>query len=132
MGNLWKTEELRCVEEALPRLKECHLEEVSRRWLRTRCCQTPMSLPWWNDELRRCEESLLRLKENDLEKASRMYRAKTGVGCDDIHSKVSLGERNKGNERRNGGVPQESGAEWKVAATGLYKNVLPDSEECHG
>ena len=26
----WKNEELRCVEEALPRLLECHLEEVSR------------------------------------------------------------------------------------------------------
>ena len=27
---LWKNEELRSAEEALPRLKECHLEEVSR------------------------------------------------------------------------------------------------------
>ena len=26
----WKNEELRSAEEALPRLKECHLEEVSR------------------------------------------------------------------------------------------------------
>ena len=27
---LWKIEELRRLEEALPRLKECHLEKVSR------------------------------------------------------------------------------------------------------
>ena len=27
----WKNEELRSAEEALPRLKECHLEEVSRK-----------------------------------------------------------------------------------------------------
>ena len=26
----WKNQELRSVEEALPKLKECHLEEVSR------------------------------------------------------------------------------------------------------
>ena len=26
----WENEELRSAEEALPRLKECHLEEVSR------------------------------------------------------------------------------------------------------
>ena len=26
----WKNEELRSAEEALPRVKECHLEEVSR------------------------------------------------------------------------------------------------------
>ena len=29
-GKLWKNEELRSVDEALPRLKECHLEEVWR------------------------------------------------------------------------------------------------------
>ena len=28
--NLWKNEELRKLEEALPRLQECHLEKVSR------------------------------------------------------------------------------------------------------
>ena len=29
-GKLWKNEEVRRLEEELPRLKECHLEEASR------------------------------------------------------------------------------------------------------
>ena len=40
--------------------------------------------------MRKGEEALPRLKEGDLEKASRLYKAKTGVGCDGFHPKVSL------------------------------------------
>ena len=32
-GKLWKDEDLKACEEALPRLKECHLEEVSRLYM---------------------------------------------------------------------------------------------------
>ena len=46
--------------------------------------------PWHNEELKKLEEALPRLKECDLEKASRLYKAKTGVGCDGFHPKVSL------------------------------------------
>ena len=51
-----------------------------------------------NEELKKSEEALPRLKECGLEKISRMYKAKTGVGCDGFHPKVSL-DVTKGNER---------------------------------
>ena len=54
--------------------------------------------PWENEELKKSEEALPRLKECGLEKISRMYKAKTGVGCDGFHPKVSL-DVTKGNER---------------------------------
>ena len=40
----WKNEELRSAEEELPRLKECHLEEVSRVYeAKTRVgCKVPL------------------------------------------------------------------------------------------
>ena len=43
-----------------------------------------------NEELKNLEEALPKLKECDLEKVSRLYKAKTGVGCDRFHPKVSL------------------------------------------
>ena len=39
--------------------------------------------PWKNEELKKSEEALPRLRECDLENASRLYKAKTGVGCED-------------------------------------------------
>ena len=38
---------------------------------------------------------------------------------------------NKGNERRNRGVPREGVGEWKVATTSMHDDVHLDSEECH-
>ena len=54
----------------------------------------------------------------------------TGVGCDGLHPKVPLGfdERNEEKHRR---VSGEGGAEWEVAATSLYNDVLLDTEECN-
>ena len=49
-------------------------------------------------KLKKLEEALPRLKkECELEKASRLYKEKTGVGCDGVHSKIFLDfdERNE-------------------------------------
>ena len=35
---------------------------------------------------------------------------------------------NKGNERRNRGVPSEGGGEWKVVATSMHDDVFLDSD----
>ena len=52
--------------------------------------------------------------------------AKTRVGCDGFHPKVSRFD--KGNKRINSGVVGEGGAEWKMATASLHDDVLPDTE----
>ena len=84
---------------------------------------------WKNEELKRLEEALPRLKGCDLENVSRLSRPKTGVGCDGFHPKVLL-DLTK-NKRRNRGGSREGGTEWQMAATSLYDDVLPDTEECY-
>ena len=69
------------------------------------------------------------LKECELEKVSRLHKAKTGVGCDGFHPTFLLYLTR--NERRNRRVSGEGGAEWEVAATSLYNDVLLDTEECY-
>ena len=80
--------------------------------------QNVQDKPWTNEELKKLEEALPMLTECDLEMTSRLYKAKTGVGCDGVHPKVSPGldKRNK----------VESGA-----ATSLHDDVLLDTEECY-
>ena len=53
-------------------------------------CEAKRNTPWKNEELKKLEEALPRLKECGLEKVSRLYKAKTGVGCEGFHPKVSL------------------------------------------
>ena len=64
--------------------------------------------PWENEELKKLEEALPRLKECGLEKVSKLHKTKTEVGCPGL---------DKRNNRKNRGVLEESGAEWKMAAT---------------
>ena len=54
---------------------------------------------------------------------------KTGVGCDGFHAKVPWDLTKE--TRRYCGVHGEGGAKWKMAAAGMYDDVLFDSEECY-
>ena len=51
--------------------------------------QDLMDKPWRNEELKNFGEDMLKLLKK-LEKAAKSYKAKTGMGCDGFHPKVSL------------------------------------------
>ena len=65
-------------------------KEWAKHWQCDEEIQNMQNKPWRNEELKECEEELSKLKEGDLEKASRLFKAKTGVGCDGFHTKVTL------------------------------------------
>ena len=69
---------------------EAKRKEWARHWQCDECVQNMEDNPWKNEELKNLEEALRRLKECNFEEASRLFQAKTGVGCDGFHPKVSL------------------------------------------
>ena len=83
--------------------------------------------PRRNDELKKLEDALPRPKVCDLEKAWTLYKAKTGVGCDGFHPKVSL-DFDKRNKRRSNGILGKVETKWQMTATSLHDVVL-DTEE---
>ena len=80
------------VEEDAKLLERCEAKrkEWSKHWQCNEEIQNMQDKPWRNEELKECEEASSRLKVGDLDKASRLYKAKTGVGCDEFHPKVPL------------------------------------------
>ena len=69
---------------------EAKRKEWAKHWQCSEDVQNLENMPWKHEELKKLEEALPRLKECELENVPRPYKAKTGVGCDGFHSKVSL------------------------------------------
>ena len=69
------------------------------------------------------------LMESDLEKAARNYKAKTEVGCDGFHPKVSLGLTGETRREKSGGILGEGGTVREMATTSLRNDALLDSKE---
>ena len=99
-------------------------EEKGQEWATHRQCglevQNQEDKPWESEELKKLEEDLPRLQEGYLAKAARACKARTGVGCDDFHSKSSVG-LDKRNEERSGG---SSWRNWNSVGNGRSKPAL--------
>ena len=109
---------------------EAKREKWAKHWQCHESVQKVEDKPLENEELKRLEEALPKLKECDLEQVSRLYKAKTGVRCDGFHPKVPL-DLTKETRGDNCEVLREGGAEWQMAATSLYDDVLLDTKNCY-
>ena len=69
---------------------EAKRKDWAKHWQCDENVQNVEDKPCKNEDWKKLEEAPRRFIECDLEKVSSLHRAKTGVGCDGFHPKVSL------------------------------------------